>query len=253
MWRREHCYRNAPMAIAVALAGVIFACGPVLAQDSDRQTCMQLADPDRAIPACTRIIDAKPQNQSELADIYLFRASAYRDKKQTEAALRDLDAALRLNPNLVDAYVVRGTVEMMTNRPDDAIKDLSAALRLNPNHLEAHRQRAAAYSVKRDLPAAIRDLDEVVRLEPRSAAAHYQRGIALGLSGQPERAFADLETTVKLQPENPLGLTALGQAYVEGVGVPKNQERGLELLRKAARTGFPPAKEMLAKLGQPAQ
>ena len=30
-------------------------------------------------------------------------------------------------------------------------------------------------------------------------------------------------------------------------------ERGVELLRKAARTGFPPAKEMLAKLGQPAQ
>jgi tetratricopeptide (TPR) repeat protein len=141
----------------------------------------------------------------------------------------------------------------VTNRPDDAIKDLSAALRLNPNHLEAHRQRAAAFTMKRDLPAAIRDLDEVVRLEPRSAAAHYQRGIALGLSGQPERAFADLETTVKLQPENPLGLTALGQAYVEGAGVAKNPERGVELLRKAARAGFPPAKEMLAKLGQPAQ
>jgi len=33
----------------------------------------------------------------------------------------------------------------------------------------------------------------------------------------------------------------------------KISERGVELLRKAARTGFPPAKEILAKLGQPAQ
>jgi TPR repeat protein len=107
--------------------------------------------------------------------------------------------------------------------------------------------------VKRDLPGAIRDLDEVIRLEPRSAAAHYQRGIALGLSGQHERAFADFDTTVKLQPENPVGLTALGRVYVEGAGVTKNPERGLELLRKAARTGFPPAKEELAKLGRPAQ
>ena len=253
MWRTEHWCRNASIVIAAATGGVMFAGGLALAQDNDKQTCLQLSDPDRSIPACTRILDSKPQNQSELADIYLFRASAYRDKKQTEAALRDLDAALRLNPNLVDAYVVRGTVQLVTNHPDEAIKDLSSALRLNPNHAEAHRQRAAAYTMKRDLPGAIRDLDEVVRLEPRSAAAHYQRGIALGFSGQHERAFADFDMTVKLQPENPLGLTALGNAYVEGIGVAKNPERGLELLRKAARTGFPPAKEMLAKLGQPAQ
>jgi tetratricopeptide (TPR) repeat protein len=250
---KEHWCRSASIVIAAAIGSIVSASGLALAQDNDKQTCLQLSDPDRSIPACTRIIDSKPQNQSELADIYLFRASAYRDKKQTEAALRDLDAALRLNPNLVDAYVVRGTVQLVTNHPDEAIKDLSSALRLNPNHAEAHRQRAAAYTMKRDLPGAIRDLDEIIRLEPRSAAAHYQRGIALGFSGQHERAFADFDTAVKLQPENPLGLTALGQAYVEGVGVAKNPERGVELLRKAARAGFPPAKELLAKLGQPAQ
>ena len=253
MWSSKQRCRNASIVVGAALGGVVSVSGLGFAQDNDKQTCLQLSDPDRSIPACTRIIDSKPQNQSELADTYLFRASAYRDKKQTDAALRDLDAALRLNPNLVDAYVVRGSVQLVTNHPDEAIKDLSAALRINPNHTEAHRQRAAAYTLKRDLPAAIRDLDEVVRVEPRSAAAHYQRGIALGLAGQPERAFADLDMTVKLQPENPMGLTALGRAYVEGAGVAKNSERGVELLRKAARTGFPPAKEELAKLGQPAQ
>ena len=158
MWGKKHWCRNASMAIVAAIGGALCATGPALAQDNDKQTCLQLADPDRSIPACTRIIDSKPQNQSELADIYLFRASAYRDKKQTEAALRDLDAALRLNPNLVDAYVVRGTVQLAANHPDEAIKDLSSALRLNPNHTEAHRQRAAAYTAKHDLPGAIQQL-----------------------------------------------------------------------------------------------
>ena len=93
MWRREDRCRTASIAIAVASA-VIAASGLALAQDSDKQTCLQLSDPDRSIPACTRIIDSKPQNQAELADTYLFRASAYRDKKQMDAALRDLEEYL---------------------------------------------------------------------------------------------------------------------------------------------------------------
>ena len=81
MWRTKHWCRNASIVIAAATGGVMFAGGLARAQDNDKQTCLQLSDPDRSIPACTRIIDSKPQNQSELADIYLFRASAYRDKK----------------------------------------------------------------------------------------------------------------------------------------------------------------------------
>jgi tetratricopeptide (TPR) repeat protein len=222
------------------------------AQAGDRETCMQPTNVDRSIPACSRVIDAKPASQKELVDAYTFRAAAFRNKHEFDAALRDLDAALRLDPNFVDAHVVRGTVYLAKRNLDGALLDFDAALKIDPNHADARKQRAQLYVAKGNPPAALRDYDELVRLEPKSAEAYYLRGAAYGLAGQREKAFRDFEKAVALAPDNPLGLTGLGNAYVNGLGVEKDRDHGLALIRKAARTGFTPAKEILAKLGQSA-
>src|SRR5439155_5401447 len=46
MWRTEHWCRNASIVIAAATGSIVSASGLALAQDNDKQTCLQLSDPD---------------------------------------------------------------------------------------------------------------------------------------------------------------------------------------------------------------
>jgi tetratricopeptide (TPR) repeat protein len=246
-------YRHRPSLIAFALvitAGLVVADGSAGAQSNDRQDCLSPAPPDTVIAACSRLIESQKLSPLELSRAHLHRAAAERNEGQFDAAFRDTDAALRLDPESVDAHMLRSTIYRTKKDLDAAIREYDVVLQLQPNHIEAHADRGASFALKNELTAALRDFDAVVRLDPESSAAYYQRGMAYRLAGQHNRAFQDFTAAVRLAPENPLALTDLATCYLDGLGVEKDRKKGVELLDKAAQKGFPPAKDMLARINQ---
>jgi tetratricopeptide (TPR) repeat protein len=219
-------------------------------EDNETQMCRQLDQPDAAITACTQLIDSKRLALAELVDAYIYRGLAQSRRRQFDAALKDEDAALRLDPDSNEALTVRGTIYTIRQEPDAAINDLNVVLRREPNRVDALAARGAAHGEKRDYEAALRDFDLVLRLDPRSSIVYHERAMIYRLLGRHERAFTDFETAVRLAPNNPFALTDLASCYFSGLGVGKDQTRALELLDKAAHLGFPPAKELLARLHQ---
>jgi tetratricopeptide (TPR) repeat protein len=233
---------------AVIAFAVTFANSAAGDQENEMQICQHVEQPDAAITACTQRIDSNHLSPGDLVAAYIHRGAAQRNKGQFDAALQDEDAALRLDSNSTDALTMRGTILAIKQRPDAAIRDLDAVLRREPNRTEALAARGAAHGEKQEYEAALRDFNHVLQLDPRASGIYHERAMTYRLLGQHDRAFPDFETAVRLTPDNPFALTDLASCYFMGLGVGKDRTRAAELLGRAARMGFPPAKELLARL-----
>lgn len=86
-----------------AVALIAFAAS---ASAGDWDDCPKVAEPARAVPACTRIIGTE-KNRRQMAIAYANRCSAHNAKGQLEAAKADCDKAIDLNPGYVGGHLNR--------------------------------------------------------------------------------------------------------------------------------------------------
>jgi lipoprotein NlpI len=167
--------------------------------------------PDRAIKACTEIVDSTSSLPTQIADALANRAGAYNNKKQYDLAVTDCDRAVVLDPSNVFAFTNRGVANMGLDQIDAAIDDFNQALTLNPAEVGALNDRGDAYIQKGDYDMALRDLNEAVRLDPQNSMALLNRAGAYSLQKHWELSVQDLTAAAKLDPANIkiLGLRAL--------------------------------------------
>lgn len=204
------------------------------AASPDWKACRQGA-PDRAIIACTSIIDLGPVNDAARAVALIARGGAYYARKQMDRAAEDLrqatlldprnpdgfyalagvygrqgnleqailayDSVIRLNPKHVLALTSRGYARANRREYDLAIADYDRALKFNPRHSEARRLRGIAYARKGDQLRAIAEFDQVIRLDGSDWSAFFNRAAAYRKQGEFERALADYERALQLNPK----------------------------------------------------
>src|SRR5256885_15116419 len=91
----------AGLVAALAFAGV--------AKANDLDTCTRIADADKSIGACTRIIAAAQGDPGMLVVAYANRGAAYGNKGDYDREIADEDKAIALNPRLAMLYVNRGS------------------------------------------------------------------------------------------------------------------------------------------------
>src|SRR5438477_10043037 len=76
---------------------------------NDYDDCMQHADVDRTIAACTRVIDDVGESNRNRRLAYDNRGIAWHFKGDNDRAIADYTEAIRLNPKDALAYDNRGT------------------------------------------------------------------------------------------------------------------------------------------------
>jgi tetratricopeptide (TPR) repeat protein len=236
---------GATAALAIAFMA---AAGASHAQEGTLQACRAATTPDAMIAACTRVIDTAAASPADLAVAHLIRGAAKRDKRDLDGAIADETAALALDPKLADAHVIRGILYILKKDNHAALRDFDALLQAEPRNAVVLGHRSAVYMQTKQYANAIRDFDELLRQKPQAGEIHYQRGMAHRLLGQHEQALRDFETAVRLTPDNALAITDLAIAYLDGLGVAKDKKRAAELLDRAAKLGFAPAKQMLERV-----
>jgi tetratricopeptide (TPR) repeat protein len=117
-------------APCVALASIVLLAASAFA--GDRAECIKAAG-DEAISACNRLISAGDLGNFA-APAFYNRGTAYAQKSDLDAAVKDFNEALRLDPSFAAAYTGRGTAYWLRGKPDLAVVDWSEAIRLAPNY-----------------------------------------------------------------------------------------------------------------------
>jgi tetratricopeptide (TPR) repeat protein len=186
---------------ATVLAAVLFAGAAAAATKQEWDQCSALDTPDVAIPACTRIIEARGATAQDRAAAYANRGMAYGTKNDQDRALADLNESIRLNSKDANAYNGRGSAYRQRGDDDHALADYNEAIRLNPKYAEPRNNRGNIYKARGDNDRAIAEYNEAIRLNPKFVLAYNGRGSAYLNKGDTDHAIADYNEAIRLNPK----------------------------------------------------
>ena len=144
-----------PTTIASVL---LLAISTVAASGADQSVwdrCQGTHDAEASITACTRILQAAGETNTNRAIAYYVRAGVYRLKGDNDQAIADYTKAIESNPHYADAYGSRGIVYQAKGDGDHAIADYTKAIEIDPRYSEAYVGRGMVYQLKGDNKRAI--------------------------------------------------------------------------------------------------
>jgi tetratricopeptide (TPR) repeat protein len=199
MIRRLFCWFSTPLFAAIAV--VIFN-QPVLAfTQNDAQDCGQIADLDRTLSGCTKVLALKTLKEPLHSAAYVLRGRAYAMKGDVDRAIADYTEAIRIDPKAPFALTFRGGAYYTKGDYDRAIADLDEAIRINPKNADAYSNRAMSFAARNDNDRAIADYNEAIRLGPPFAPFHLNRGYVYHKKHDYDRAIADYSDAIRIDPK----------------------------------------------------
>jgi tetratricopeptide (TPR) repeat protein len=197
------------------LLAVFLAIGtPASAAGSqDFKACTRYRNPDVAIAACTRLLDAGVEAGHDRFAVILARCMAYADKFDHPHAASDCGEAARLDPQNIDAWIRLGVADYRLGDFDRAITDFDTVLRINPKSDAAFLDRGIVWQDKGELDKAMADMDEALRLDPKESLAYNNRAQVWRDKGDYDKALADASKAIELAPRNGLHHAIRGEIW----------------------------------------
>ena len=126
---------------------------PAAVVQVDVAACLAAAtadDMDKAVPACTAVIDNEKAAKPDLIKALVARGALRARHDQIDRAIADDSRALLLDPTLADVFNARGELWLKKGDKPKAVQDFGAALRIDPNHQKARdNHRAMARELER--------------------------------------------------------------------------------------------------------
>jgi tetratricopeptide (TPR) repeat protein len=118
----------------MTIASLLLAISAVAASGADQAVwdqCNRTRDADASIVACTQILKAPDETNSNRAITYYVRAGVYRIKGDNDQAIADYTKAIEINPQHVAAYNSRSKAFEARGEIDRAIADHKKAIEIN--------------------------------------------------------------------------------------------------------------------------
>jgi tetratricopeptide (TPR) repeat protein len=224
--------RTLPALVLIAFAA------PANAGDWD--DCPKVADPARAVPACTRIIGSE-KNKGKLAIAYANRCGAHNAKYELKVAKADCDKAIELNPGYVGGYLNRGNTYLKMKEFDRAIENYNKAIDINPKVAIAYANRGQAHGRKGEKARAIADFEESVRLAPNNLNNRHGLVVSLIKGGKFGQARDHVWRLIQVKPTS-----FLIQKYALQVGK-KTGDKALMAVALALVEKYTPDKTKTAR------
>jgi tetratricopeptide (TPR) repeat protein len=191
-------------ALAILLSGMAFATNapaqsksPTAAQPPSVALCADPA-PDKAIPACTTIIEAGGVKGMALYDAHFNRGLAWSQKNDHVKAIADYDAAFKLRPKDAALLQSRCWSRAVLGRLSQALQDCNASLALNPKDPDTLEIRGFTYRKMRDFARSIADYDAALELRPDAASTLFGRGVTKQDMGVFDEGGADIKAARKM-------------------------------------------------------
>jgi tetratricopeptide (TPR) repeat protein len=178
---------------------------------------------DRALQACTEIIDARSELPLRLAQAYTTRALLHQHSAQPDKAIADLGRAIELMREagksgfeLAFIYFMRANVHRAKGDLDLAIADHTESIRVAPTWDKSYNDRGAIYFQKGDLARALDDISKVISFRPdspRVAESYAIRGLLHLRLGEPARGLPDADRAIALNSRSAMALYIRSRIY----------------------------------------
>lgn len=151
--------------------------------------------------------------QPQFAECYGNMANAWKEKGDTDLAIRYYLIAIELRPNFADAWSNLASAYMRKGRLSEATQCCQQALTLNPLLVDAHSNLGNLMKAQGLIKEAYSCYLEAVRIQPTFAIAWSNLAGLFMESGDLNGALRYYKEAVKLKPAFPDAYVNLGNVY----------------------------------------
>lgn len=175
--------------------------GPAFADlREDGRVCVDPANRQAQIAACTRLIAASEVGPRNQAIAYNNRANAYVRLGLRGKAIADYSAAIRLYPKYANAYLNLGRTYREMGDTQLYLLHCNKAIAAAPRYAQAYRCRAWAYFMSGQPAKGLTGADRATKLDPKCAECWDTRARILEALGRKKAAAADFRKALRLDP-----------------------------------------------------
>ena len=183
------------------------------------------------------------EKNSNLAEVYLFRASILYKLSDFTSALEDYSHAVDLNKankkNLLSALYGRGLSKARLNDNQSAMQDFDSAIALSPTYTEAYTNRGIIKAKLGKFEEAIRDFDSATKLDPNNDKPYFNRAGAFAALGNLKKGIQNLNDALKIKPDYAQAYYMRGKMLLETA----SEKDACSDFKKALQLGYAPAKQ----------
>ena len=203
----------------------------------------ELGEPEQALAYFTKAgnLTTPSRVQSDIQQIHLEEALRFQDQENWSQAISIYDRLLGMAPGNTTYLLNRAYCRQLAGKLADAVKDYRAALRSDPQDWAQLNLASCLYRLQRYKEAAPA-WEAVIRSAP-SADSYYRLGLSYSHLERHPEAEAAFSKALEMGPRTPALLYNLGLARLKTLQV----EDAWKLIREAARKGYPPASQLVAK------
>ena len=182
------------------------------------EDCLQSADAELQVSACSEAIDSGRWEGEGLAWAYGNRGNAHAALRQPAKALSDYSTAIDLDPDFALSWHNRGLVFAALGDQERALDDFTEAVQVDPDLATAWGSRGVALRELGRYEEALDDLDRAIELDPDTARHYQNRANVRCALGQVEGSVEDRLTAIRrghFSPELVQRVLA-GKGYYDG-------------------------------------
>lgn len=195
---------------------------------------LELKNTTAALADLTRVTEL-PNHPTR---VYFMRAQVRERTRDIAGAKQDRRTGLRLEPTDARSWVARGYARM-TADPKGALADFDQALALNPTSAEALEKKAHVLAERLQRPDdALQVLDRQIELYPEAVLALGGRGVLLARRGRYADARRDAEDCLRLDSSARTKYQVAGIYALTSQQTPDDRAPALRLLEEGLREGF---------------
>lgn len=158
------------------------------------------ADPDEAILACTRVIDALDNDDPYKAVALTIRGSAHRWNGDFNESTEDISQALLIDPTYHNAHHHMAYSYFLEGAYEQALDHYDKVKALFPVYVMSHYRTGEVYVAMKDFQNAEAAFSEAIKLAPDFGHAYLMRGKARLELGKIDAAKSDLRLAASLRP-----------------------------------------------------
>jgi tetratricopeptide (TPR) repeat protein len=171
----------------------------------DLGECFRSPNPEKAVDACTSLLNSGRLSGSALAATQFLRALAYLGLGRSAHAKEDLSEVAKIDPDGVFGLISRGTIACDKRQNEKAISSLSEAIRRSPALSLGYLMRGVCFRSLGQNQEAVQDFTKTIETSgisrPANAFIYQMRGEALAAAGRTEEAQQDLSKALQMDSQ----------------------------------------------------
>jgi tetratricopeptide (TPR) repeat protein len=169
----------------------------------DLGECFRSPSPEKAVDACTGLLNSGQLSGSGLAATHFLRALAYMSLGRNARASEDLRETAKIDPDGFFGLISRGTIDCDKKQSETAISSFSQAIRRSPKLSFGYFMRGICFRRLSQNQEAVQDFTKAIETSggsarPANAFVYQMRGEALAAAGRIEEAQQDLSKALQM-------------------------------------------------------